>query len=128
MKKLYLCLYLMAMAALLSVIVTTNVLAMEKTKQDDMMDWLEDIVAEVNSLLFYGTLVHVIRELAVTIWNMFVPLVILSAIVWLVWSWWFSNGKFLRMQQDSGKGVPSSLSHGYNLRTQVKKNFILNEK
>ncbi len=134
MKKLYLCLYLIAMMALLSIIVTTNVLAMEKTKQDNMMDWMQNLLSDLNNLLFRGILIYLyplritIREISVTIWNMFVPLVILSALGWLVWSWWFSNGKFLRMKQDSGKGVPSSPSHGYNLRDKRQKNFILNEK
>ena len=132
MKNLYL--YLMAMTALMSIIVTVNLLTMSQVRQNEMMERMPDFLSEYNNLLFRGILIYLyplritIREISVTIWNMFVPLVILSALGWLVWSWWFSNGKFLRMKQDSGKGVPSSPSHGYNLRDKRQKNFILNEK
>ena len=85
-----LCLYLMAMVVLLSIIVTTNVLAMEKTKQDDLRHRFEDTIMEIDNFLSSWALVHLMREFAVTIFNLFIPIVFLTVGAGLAWNWWFS--------------------------------------
>lgn len=118
-----LCLYLMVVLVLLSIIVTTNVIAMEKTKQDNMKDWFEDILAEINNLLFYGVLVHPIRELAVTIFNLFIPIMFLAIGAGLAWNWWF----FFRASVSTKSPLPptnSASQHDHNLRPKRQKHFI----
>lgn len=120
------------MTALMSIIMTVNVLAMSQVKQNEMVEWAFDLLSEFNNLVLTGILVYLypIREIIVTIWNMFVPLAILSAIVGLVWSRWFSGGKVLRMRKNPTKEAPSSPSsppppphHHHNLRPKRQTEF-----
>ncbi len=132
MKNLYL--YLMAMTALMSIIVTVNVLAMNQVKQNEMMERMQDFLSEMDNFLSNDSFGIVIRELADTIFNLLqLPIIFLAIGAGLAWNWWFSssstNGiKNSPLLSPTTTNSPSSLSHGYNLRTQVKKNFILNEK
>lgn len=124
-----LCLYLIAIMVLTSTITTVNFLAIPEAKQTEMLEWMQDFLSEFNNMLLTNTLIYLypIRKIIVTILNMFVPLVILSAILGLMWSWWFSKGKFLGMRKESRKEASSSPHHhAYNLRTKRQKNFILN--
>ncbi len=127
MKNLYS--YLMAMVVLLSVIVTTNVLAMEKTKQDDLRHQFEDTIMEIKNLLFYGVLVDVMREFAVTIFNLFIPIMFLLIGAGLAWNWWLSshvssstmNGIKNSPAPNSPAAVPP---YHHNLREKRQKHFI----
>ena len=118
----------MAMAALLLIIVTTNVLAMEKTKQDDLRHRFEDILTEINNFLFNGVWVHIIRELAVTIFNLFIPIMFLSVGAGLAWNWWFyfSNAKNLAVIKNlpTSNSPPPPPQHHHNLREKRQKHFI----
>ena len=130
MKNLYL--YLMAMTALMSIIVTVNVLAMSQVKQNEMMERMPDFLSEFNNLLLTDILIYLypIREIIVTIFNLFIPIMFLSTGAALAWWWfYFPNAKNLDVIEDSpALPVPSTNSsphHHHDLRPKRQTNFIL---
>ena len=115
----------MAMAALLFIIVTTNVLAMEKTKQDALRRQFEDILTEINNFLFDKVWAHLIRELAVTIFNLFIPIMFLSVGAGLAWNRWFTSSSTMNEIKNSSTTTNSPVSqHEHNLRPKRQKHFI----
>lgn len=131
MKNLYL--YLMAMTALMSIIVTVNVLAMSQVKQNEMMERMQSRI----DLISHWTLAIVIREILVTIFKLFIPIIFLSVGAGVAWTWWFSpfsNKKnsvweATTLTENVIKSptttTNSSLQHHHNLRPKRQTNFIL---
>ena len=116
---------IMAMAALLCIIVTANVITMEKTKQDALRRQFEDILTEINNFLFDKVWAHLIRELAITIFNLFIPIMFLSVGAGLAWHRWFTSSPTMNEIKNSPTtNSPIASQHEHNLRPKRQKHFL----
>ncbi len=124
MKNLYL--YLMAITALMSIIVTVNVLAMSQAKQNEMLERLPDFLSEFNNLLFRGILIYVyplritLREIAATILSMPILVTFAAALVFIAIATTTPKTTTVPFPNFPAPTVR------YNLRAKRQKNFISN--
>ncbi len=128
MKNLYL--YLMAITALMCIIVTVNLLTMSQAKQNEMMERMPNFLSEYNNLLLTGILIYLypIREIIVTIFNLFMPIMFLSVGAGLAWWWfYFPNAKNLAVIKNSPTPNSPAQQHHHNLRPKRQTNFMTNK-
>ena len=132
MKNLYL--YLMAMIALMSIIMTVNVLAMSQVKQNEMMERMQSRI----NLVSHWVLVIIMREMLVTIFNLFIPIIFLAIGAGVAWNWCFSSfsntknsvWEVTTTTENAIESPPttnsssSPMHHEHNLRPNRQKHFI----